>query len=895
VSAVSAVSAVGAVPPPTAVGEFRLSPELARAAAEAAGTRASVVARAVEVAVAGGPDVVDGDWFSRAGCVGVPRSVFFPTKRSPRAQLAEIRDRTCRRCPVRGECLASALVSGETSGYWGNVGPTALRRLRRVLRTGGVLAGTGEMAYVSWCEPDAGVAERGAPRNGLQRVPVAWPHQVAAVNAVCDAIGAGGRCQVKMASGSGKTLVGLWAAKHMGCAKVLVLVPALGLVEQWSAVWRRLWPEARQLAVCSDTGGVRSELNLAATTDPAEVRDFLAGEGPALVIATYQSSSVLASAAVAAGGVTVDFCLADEAHHVAGSADKAFAGVLRGEIAARRILFLTATPRRYSRLGGDVAVIGMDDAAFGPRVFEFGLDEAIAAGVVADYRIVVAAVEAEVFQEVAARPELAGVDAHLLAGAVAVVRAMGELGLSSCVSFHSRVERARVFASLVGQVAQVLDVRPQGPGWSGHVHGAASVHIRGQLLARLTDPDSWGVLANARALGEGIDLPTLDSVAIVDPRAAEIDVVQACGRALRRPGGPTGSKAVGTIILPVLLTGPVDDDDPLASVDPRGLEVVAGVLSAMRAHDSSLGVRLDHGRRQAGRGARWPEGALRARRLAAAAFSRSRLSFQVPGGATGQLAGALALRMVRETTASWDEALGRLRAWVEDNGDAAVPQGAKVVAPDLAAGTFALGAWCTVQRGLFRKGLLDAERARELEGLPGWLWQPRDERWWTSLDALADYVEHQGGMYPRQADEWRGVRVGQFVNTNRLGYGVDGWLLAYPDRIAALEAVPGWVWNVRDADWEDHFQLLVDFRRPPRPRLPRYRRHRRRLQPGPVGPEATGGRPGRATRRRPSGPAAGPAWLDGPHPRRRLGAWLRSAGRLGGRPRGRPAAEPGVR
>jgi WhiB family redox-sensing transcriptional regulator len=135
VSAVSAVSAVGAVPPPTAVGEFRLSPELARAAAEAAGTRASVVARAVEVAVAGGPDVVDGDWFSRAGCVGVPRSVFFPTKRSPRAQLAEIRDRTCRRCPVRGECLASALVSGETSGYWGNVGPTALRRLRRVLRT----------------------------------------------------------------------------------------------------------------------------------------------------------------------------------------------------------------------------------------------------------------------------------------------------------------------------------------------------------------------------------------------------------------------------------------------------------------------------------------------------------------------------------------------------------------------------------------------------------------------------------------------------------------------------------------------------------------------------------------------------------------------------------------
>lgn len=103
---------------------------------------------------------------------------------------------------------------------------------------------------------------------------------------------------------------------------------------------------------------------------------------------------MLASLAVAAGGVAFGLAVGDEAHHVSGSADKAFAAVLRGEILAHRTLLLTTTPRRYSRLGGDVAVIGMDDAAFGPRVFEFSLDDAVAAGVVADYRIVVAAVEA---------------------------------------------------------------------------------------------------------------------------------------------------------------------------------------------------------------------------------------------------------------------------------------------------------------------------------------------------------------------------------------------------------------------------------------------------------------------------------------------------------------------
>jgi hypothetical protein len=287
--------------------------------------------------------------------------------------------------------------------------------------------------------------------------------------------------------------------------------------------------------------------------------------------------------------------------------------------------------------------------------------------------------------------------------------------------------------------------------------------------------------------------------------------LQAVGRALHRPGGPGGEK-VGTIILPVLLTGPVDDADPLAAVDARGLDVVAGVMSAMRAHDASLGRRLDHSRRQVGRAAAWPEGLARARGMAALAFFKSRLHMQVPGGATGQLAGALALQMVRDTTAAWDEALGRLRAWVEDHGDAAVAQGTKVAAPDLAAGTFALGAWCTVQRTLHRRGLLAAERAAELDALPGWSWEPRDERWWTSFDALADYVEHHGA-YPAQKPEmlWRGVRVGQFVNTSRLGYGVDGWLRAYPDRVAALESLPGWVWNERHAAWEDHYVLLADF------------------------------------------------------------------------------------
>src|SRR5204863_7505205 len=124
-------------------------------------------------------------------------------------------------------------------------------------------------------------------------------------------------------------------------------------------------------------------------------------------------------------GCRFELIIADEAHCLAGAVDKVFSSVLRHEILADRTLYMTATPRRF-RKQRDVEVVSMDDPAFGPRVFEFNLSDAVAAEVIADYRVVVAAVDRATFDAVARHPELEGIDPHLLAGAIAVVRAMGE-------------------------------------------------------------------------------------------------------------------------------------------------------------------------------------------------------------------------------------------------------------------------------------------------------------------------------------------------------------------------------------------------------------------------------------------------------------------------------------
>ena len=50
-------------------------------------------------------------------------------------------------------------------------------------------------------------------------------------------------------------------------------------------------------------------------------------------------------------------------------------------------------------------------------------------------------------------------------------------------------------------------------------------------------PDERGLLSNARCLGEGIDVPTLDGIAFIDPKHSQVDIVQAVGRAIRKGDG----------------------------------------------------------------------------------------------------------------------------------------------------------------------------------------------------------------------------------------------------------------------------------------------------------------------------------------------------------------------
>ena len=189
-------------------------------------------------------------------------------------------------------------------------------------------------------------------------------------------------------------------------------------------------------------------------------------------------------------------------------------------------------------------------------------------------------------------------DARTLASQLGLLRAMATNDLHRVVTFHSRIESARAFSTTIQDVLEWLpeNRRPTGRLHAAHVSGRMSSGERDRRLNQLraVGPGERGLLSNARCLAEGVDVPTLDGVAFIEPRRSQIDIVQAVGRAIRK----APDKTIGTVVIPVFVD---ETSDPVSAIEASAFDRVWQVLKALRAHDEVLAEELDELRRELGR------------------------------------------------------------------------------------------------------------------------------------------------------------------------------------------------------------------------------------------------------------------------------------------------------
>lgn len=222
------------------------------------------------------------------------------------------------------------------------------------------------------------------------------------------------------ATGTGKTLVSIRTADELRARLVLFVVPALDLAAQTALAWRRDGHGEHMVIVSSLDTTSRDDLVAArvmSTTNPHALGGLMSvvGQGadqiPALtLICTYDSLDKIEQTQNTKYAVPpFDLAVMDEAHRIAGRADKKWAIVNDAKrIHADRRLYMTATPRifaapelaesadttrpRRRHAGADAEAFAnsMDNQqVYGKKIHEYPLAQAVADGRAADYRIVV--------------------------------------------------------------------------------------------------------------------------------------------------------------------------------------------------------------------------------------------------------------------------------------------------------------------------------------------------------------------------------------------------------------------------------------------------------------------------------------------------------------------------
>ena len=160
------------------------------------------------------------------------------------------------------------------------------------------------------------------------------------------------------------------------------------------------------------------------------------------------------------------------------------------------------------------------------------------------------------------------------------------------------------------------------------------------------------------------------------------------------------------------------------------------------------------------------------------------------------------MRLVEQTTASWEFWFGLLERFVEHHGHARVNRWFSTV------DGYDLGGWVKTQRSDDARGTLNADRRRRLEELAGWTWDPHADRWEEGFRRLSNYMERHGDARVPNRYTVDGYPLGVWVAEQRARY-AEGILAA--DRRGQLRELPGWTWDPHADRWEEGFRQLLRY------------------------------------------------------------------------------------
>ncbi|MFE7628425.1 Helicase associated domain protein, partial [Streptomyces sp. NPDC057509] len=473
-------------------------------------------------------------------------------------------------------------------------------------------------------EPAAVTPQTAAVRAAARRV--LRPDQQRAVDSGVRGLKRpGSRGHMVSACGTGKTLIALRTAEALDVRFLLVVVPSRHLIGQWAAAARADGRREPLMAVSSlhaDKHPVLAEAGAVSTGSGEYLACWLAqrakrGERATVFVTLDSLARIEESQHSVFPAPVFDLMVVDEAHRTAGSWDKEWTMIHDNtRIPAGRRLYVTATPYEWEaprlteapgtrpqpkRTPSTVPaweapslIASMDDVkVFGPRLHTYSHAEAIEDGVLADYQLLVPTITDTDLRTVLTDPDrtrtgFAPTARRTTALHLAVLKAMTEHDLKHVIVYFQQVADAEDFAR---QYPHTLRTLPPGqrPPWAdtlsvSSINGNHTPDQRTQLLDRFANADR-AVITNAQVLSEGIDLPAVDAIVFASRTESVRRIVQALGRALRKP--PTIEVKTASLVIPAYIS---PGSDPTNLLDTP-YEALWLITAALRHHDQTIAAR----------------------------------------------------------------------------------------------------------------------------------------------------------------------------------------------------------------------------------------------------------------------------------------------------------------
>jgi predicted helicase len=268
-----------------------------------------------------------------------------------------------------------------------------------------------------------------------------------------------------------------------------------------------------------------------------------------LIFCTYQSARRIGEAQysqlLGPSRGDIDLALFDEAHKTAGRAGVFSTAMSDDGVRIAQRVFVTATPKENVRSRTGAETFSMDnETQYGTTWHRLPFGQAVRDGAILPYKIHFIVIndanglhftstlaDAKVQDNISAYSTIGrGRDieqptAKEAAIIAAIEHVMSEFKLCKGLSFHttnSNAERFEHYARAIFKLKKIsIEV--------DRIHGKMSAAERGDKLDEFKSHIGKIIMANARVLQEGGDVPAVDLAVLIDPKYSVVDIAQLCG------------------------------------------------------------------------------------------------------------------------------------------------------------------------------------------------------------------------------------------------------------------------------------------------------------------------------------------------------------------------------